>query len=135
EDIFFRIMMDKIEPFLGHERPTILYDYPTCLGALARRKPTDEGVCERFEAYICGVELCNAFSELTDPTEQRKRFETDSAAKQRIYGYTYPIDEDFMQALEFAMGEASGNALGVDRLVMLITGSDDIRDTCWAPVR
>ena len=135
EDIFFRIMMDKIEPFLGHERPTILYDYPTCLGALARRKPTDEGVCERFEAYICGVELCNAFSELTDPTEQRKRFETDSAAKQRIYGYTYPIDEDFMQALEFGMGEASGNALGVDRLVMLITGSDDIRDTCWAPVR
>ena len=59
-------MMERIEPFLGHKVPTILYDYPTCLGALARRKPTDEKVCERFEAYVCGVELCNAFSELTD---------------------------------------------------------------------
>ena len=135
EDIFFRVMMDKIEPFLGHNRPTILYDYPTCLGALARKKPTDERVCERFEAYICGVELCNAFSELTDATEQRRRFEQDSAMKQKIYGYTYPIDEDFLQALEYGMGEAAGNALGVDRLIMLICGTNDIRDTCWAPVR
>lgn len=134
EDIFFRIMMEKIEPYLGHGRPTILYDYPTCLGALARRKPTDERLCERFEAYICGVELCNAFSELTDPSEQRKRFESDSNAKMRLYGYTYPIDEDFMQALEFGMPQASGNALGVDRLIMLITGAEDIQDTTWAPV-
>jgi len=134
EDIFFRIMMEKIEHKLGHDRPTILYDYPTCLGALARRKPTDERVCERFEAYICGVELCNAFSELTDVTEQRQRFEADSKTKKQLYGYTYPIDEDFMNALDFGMGQASGNALGVDRLIMLITGADDIRDTCWVPV-
>lgn len=133
EDIFFRIMMDKIEPFLGHNVPTVLYDYPTCLGALARRKPSDERVCERFEAYICGVELCNAFSELTDPVEQRRRFEADSATKKQLYGYTYPIDEDFMDALNFGMGQASGNAMGVDRLVMLITGANDIRDTCWIP--
>ncbi len=133
EDIFFRIMMEKIEPNLGHGIPTILYDYPTCLGALARRKPSDERVCERFEAYICGVELCNAFSELADVAEQRRRFEADSNMKQQLYGYTYPIDEDFMDALSFGMGQASGNALGVDRLVMLITGADDIRDTCWIP--
>jgi lysyl-tRNA synthetase class 2 len=133
EDIFFRIMMEKIEPNLGHNVPTILYDYPTCLGALARPKPTDARVCERFEAYICGVELCNAFSELTDVVEQRRRFETDSAMKEMLYGYTYPIDEDFMDALNFGMSEASGNALGVDRLIMLITGADDIRDTCWVP--
>ena len=133
EDIFFRIMMEKIEPFLGHNVPTILCDYPTCLGALARRKPSDPRVCERFEAYICGVELCNAFSELTDVTEQRLRFEHDSAMKKQLYGYTYPIDEDFMDALAYGMSEASGNALGVDRLIMLITGADDIRDTCWIP--
>lgn len=134
EDIFFRVMMDKIEPYLGHNVPTILYDYPTCLGALARIKPSDTRVCERFEAYICGVEVCNAFSELTDVDEQRRRFEADSQMKQKLYGYTYPIDEDFMQALAFGMGDASGNALGVDRLIMLITGAEDIKDTCWAPV-
>ena len=134
EDIFFRIMMEKIENKLGHHVPTILYDYPTCLGALARQKPNDESVCERFEAYICGVELCNAFSELTDVAEQRRRFEADSRMKKQLYGYTYSIDEDFMEALEFGMEQASGNALGVDRLIMLITGADDIRDTCWVPV-
>ena len=105
----------------------------TCLGALARRKPSNPKVCERFEAYICSVELCNAFSELTDVSEQRRRFETDSRIKKELYGYTYPIDEDFMEALEFGMPESSGNALGVDRLIMLITGANDIRDTCWIP--
>ena len=134
EDIFFRIMMEKIEPFLGHKVPTILYDYPTCLGALARRKPTDEKVCERFEAYICGVELCNAFSELTDAVEQRRRFETDQKTKQDLYGYTYPIDEDFMDALKYGMPETSGNALGVDRLIMLISGTNDIQNTSFVPV-
>ena len=134
EDIFFRIMMEKIEPFLGHNVPTILYDYPTCLGALARRKLNNERVCERFEAYICGVELCNAFSELTDAVEQRRRFETDQKTKQRLYGYTYPIDEDFMDALSFGMPDASGNALGVDRLIMLICGTNDIENTCFVPV-
>ena len=134
EDIFFRIMMEKIEPFLGHKVPTILYDYPTCLGALARRKPTDEKVCERFEAYICGVELCNAFSELTDVVEQRRRFETDQKTKQDLYGYTYPIDEDFMDALKYGMPETSGNALGIDRLIMLISGTNDIQNTCFVPV-
>ena len=134
EDIFFRIMMEKIEPSLGHKVPTILYDYPTCLGAMARRKPTDEKVCERFEAYICGVELCNAFSELTDVVEQRRRFETDQKTKQDLYGYTYPIDEDFMDALKYGMPETSGNALGIDRLIMLISGTNDIQNTCFVPV-
>ena len=103
-------------------------------GVLARRKPTDEKVCERFEAYVCGVELCNAFSELTDAVEQRHRFETDQRAKQSLYGYTYPIDEDFLEALSYGMPAASGNALGVDRLIMLICGTNDIQNTCFVPV-
>ena len=132
EDIFFRIMLDKIEPFLGQGQGTILYDYPTCLGALARKKPTDERFAERFEAYVCGVELCNAFSELTDPAEQEARFKYDQQMKQKIYGETYPIDEDFLDALKEGMPACSGNALGVDRLVMLLTGAGKIDDILWA---
>lgn len=133
EDIFFRIMLDKIEPFLGDGVPTILYDYPTCLGALARRKPTDERFVERFEVYACGVELCNAFSELTDATEQKTRFLHDQKMKLDLYGQTYPIDEDFLNALAYGMPNCSGNALGVDRLVMLISGASNIHDCVWIP--
>ena len=135
EDIFFRIMMEKIENKLGHNVPTILYDYPTCLGALARQKPTDNRVCERFEAYVCGVELCNAFSELTDSKEHRERFNFNYAERKRLYGWEDPMDEDFLQALEYGMPDASGNALGVDRLIMLISGADKLSDTVWVPVK
>ncbi len=133
EDIFFRIMLNCIEDKLGDGVPVILYDYPTCLGALARKKPTDSRVVERFEAYICGVELCNAFSELTDVTEQRQRFEYDMAMKEKLYGERYPLDEDFLEALSY-MPDCAGNAVGVDRLVMLITGAESIEDVLWAPV-
>ena len=133
EDIFFRIMLNHIEDKLGDEHPTILYEYPTCLGALARPKPDNPRVVERFEAYVCGLELCNAFSELTDPVEQRRRFTADMAMKELLYGERYPIDEDFMAALSYGMPACAGNAIGVDRLIMLLTGATDIADVQWAP--
>lgn len=132
EDIFFRIMLNKIEDNLGDDVPVILCEYPTCLGALARQKPENPAVVERFEAYVCGIELCNAFSELTDVAEQRRRFEADMAMKEKLYGERYPLDEDFMAALSFGMPPASGNALGVDRLIMLLSGAADIKDVQWA---
>lgn len=133
EDIFFRIMLNKIEDKLGDGVPTILCEYPTCLGALARQKPKHPEVVERFEAYVCGIELCNAFSELTDVSEQRARFVYDMDMKEKLYGERYPIDEDFLNALAI-MPPASGNAIGVDRLVMLVSGAEEIADVLWAPV-
>ena len=135
EDIFFRIMLNKVEYKLGDDVPTILCEYPTQLGALARTKPTDPKVCERFEVYACGVELCNAFSELTDAKEQRERFVANYAERKRLYGWDNPMDEDFLHALEYGMPDASGNALGVDRLIMLITGAEKLADTQWVPCK
>ncbi len=90
-------------------------------------------VAERFELYACGVELANGFGELTNATEQRRRFELEMAEKARVYGERYPIDEDFLDALSI-MPEASGIALGFDRLVMLATGASRIDQVLWAPV-
>jgi lysyl-tRNA synthetase class 2 len=101
--------------------------------ALARPKASDPRVAERFELYACGVELANCFGELTDPAEQRRRFEAEMAEKARVYGERYPIDEDFLAALA-TMPEASGGALGLDRLVMLATGASRIEQVLWAPV-
>lgn len=132
-DIFSRILSEKIEPNLGVGKPTILDRYPVSEAALARPCPDNGGFAERFELYVCGVELANAFGELTDAGEQRRRFEADMAEKERIYGERYPIDEDFLAALDF-MPEASGVALGFDRLVMLATGAARIDDVIWVPV-
>ena len=132
-DIFSRILAERIEPNLGLRRATILYDYPASEAALARRKPSDPRLSERFELYVCGVELANAFGELTDPDEQRRRFEADMHEKMRIYGERYPIDQDFLQALA-AMPPASGIALGLDRLVMLATGAERIEQVIWTPL-
>ncbi|WP_375407810.1 EF-P lysine aminoacylase EpmA [uncultured Methylobacterium sp.] len=132
-DLFSRVLVARIEPHLGIGRPTILHEYPASEAALARRSPRDPRVAERFELYACGVELANAFGELTDPVEQRRRFETEMAEKTRIYGEAYPIDEDFIAALA-VMPEASGIALGLDRLVMLLAGAPRIEDVIWTPV-
>jgi lysyl-tRNA synthetase class 2 len=132
-DIFSRILSERIEPHLGQGRATILCEYPISEAALARPKPGDGRVAERFELYACGVELANAFGELTDPAEQRRRFEADMDEKARIYGERYPIDEDFLAALA-RMPQASGIALGFDRLVMLCTGARRIEDVLWTPV-
>lgn len=131
-DIFSKVLVEKIEPFLGLEAPTFLCEYPSCEAALARKSPHDARVAERFELYVCGVELANGFGELTDPIEQRARFEADMAAKLAIYGETYPIDEDLLAALAF-MPPASGVALGLDRLVMLATGARRIGEVLWTP--
>jgi len=135
EAVFFRIFLDRIEPVLGRGAPTILYDYPLSMAALARRSLGDPHLAERFEVYVCGLELANAFGELTDAAEQRRRFVADQAKKQALYGQTYPIDEDFLAALEHGLPECAGAALGFDRLVMLATAAEDIEDVLWAPVR
>jgi len=132
-DIFSRVLVDRIEPQIGNGRATLLYEYPIPEAALARPKPGAPKVAERFELYACGVELANAFGELTDPVVQRARFESDMAEKSRIYGETYPIDEDFLAALG-QMPQASGAALGFDRLVMLATGAEHIEQVLWTPV-
>lgn len=134
EDLFFRIFLNGIEPKLGIGAPTVLYDYPISMAALARAKPSDPRLCERFELYICGLELANAFGELTDAAEQRKRFAADQAKKRTLYGEAYPIDEDFLAALEFGLPPSAGIALGFDRLVMLASGAQHIEDVLWAPV-
>jgi len=134
ETLFFRIFLDRIEPHLGIGAPTILYDYPLALAALSRPKPDDPRLAERFELYVCGLELANAFSELTDAAEQRRRFAAEQARKQALYGETYPIDEDFLAALDHGLPECAGIALGFDRLVMLATGAEHIEDVLWAPV-
>lgn len=134
DDVFFRVMLDRIEPHLGHGVPTILYDYPVSMAALSRPSPADPRLAERFELYVCGIELANAFSELTDPAEQRRRFAADMDLKERLYGVRYPVDEDFLAALELGMPESAGIALGLDRLVMLATGAATIEEVLWSPV-
>jgi lysyl-tRNA synthetase class 2 len=132
-DVFSRVISERIEPNLGIGRATILDEYPVSEAALARPTAHDPRVAERFELYVCGVELANAFGELTDPAEQRRRFESEMAEKQRVHGERYPIDEDFLAALG-RMPPASGIALGFDRLVMLATGAPHIEQVLWTPV-
>ncbi len=131
-DVFSRILVERIEPQLGQGRPTLLCEYPTVEAALARRCAHDPRVAERFELYACGVELANAFGELTDPVEQRRRFEAEMAEKARVYGERYPIDEELLAALSI-MPAASGAALGFDRLVMLATGARRVVQVLWTP--
>lgn len=131
-DLFSRILAAHIEPHLGIGRPTLLTDYPAAEAALARRKPADPRVAERFELYCCGVELANGFGELTDPVEQRRRFVAEMDVKEARYGERYPLDEDFLAALAH-MPPASGVALGFDRLVMLASGARRIEDVLWTP--
>ena len=132
-DIFSRVLVARIEPNLGNGRATLLAEYPAHLAALARPKASDPRVAERFELYACGVELANAFGELTDAALQRRRLEAEMAEKQRIYAERYPIDEDFLAALAH-MPPACGAALGFDRLAMLATGASRIEQVIWTPV-
>jgi len=135
DDVFFRIMFDRIEHRLGMGRPTILCEYPIAMAALARAKPGDARVAERFELYVCGVELSNAFGELTDPDIQRARLQADMDAKERLYGVRWPVDPDFLAALDHGLPDCAGVALGFDRLVRLATGAAHIEDVLWVPVR
>jgi lysyl-tRNA synthetase class 2 len=131
-DVFSRVLVERIEPRLGIGRPMLLDLYPWPEAALAR-PAANSLLAQRFELYACGVELANGFGELTDPAEQRARFEASMREKERRYGERYPLDPDFLAALA-GMPPASGIALGLDRLVMLATGASRIEQVLWAPV-
>ena len=124
---FDDIIALEIEPHLGRQKPFFLYDYPSCCASLARRKPGNPDVAERFELYISGIEMCNAFSELNDPSEQRMRFEAEQKNRRASGKKNYPMPEQFLSSLSH-MPPATGNALGIDRLVMLLTDTPDIDD-------
>lgn len=125
QDRFDEIMVSAIEPHLGGEHPVFLYEYPAALGALARVKPDDPSLAERFELYIASLELANAFSELTDAEEQRRRFEEAARARSRNNRLVYPMPERFLTALS-RMPPSAGIALGVDRLAMIFADQSEI---------
>jgi lysyl-tRNA synthetase class 2 len=131
-DIFSKVLVAHVEPKLGQGRITVLFEYPAPEAALARVKPSDRRVAQRFEIYACGVELANGFAELTDAAEQRDRFTQAMDEKERRYGERYPLDEEFLAAVA-QMPPSSGVALGFDRLVMLATGATRIDQVVWTP--
>lgn len=124
-DCFDEVMVERIEPRLGIGRPTFIHDYPACRGALARLKPDDPTVAERFELYIAELEIANAFTELTDPAEQRERFQAEREYRRGMGSRDYPLPEKFLEELS-AMPPSAGIALGVDRLVMALLGVETI---------
>jgi elongation factor P--(R)-beta-lysine ligase len=131
EDLFFRLLLERIEPQLGRAQPTFLTHWPAAQAALARRDPADPRVAERFELFICGIELANAFVELTDAGEQRARFEADRARRHAMTGPDWPLDADFLAALSFGMPPSAGIALGFDRLAMIASGASRIDQVLW----
>ncbi len=133
EQGYHQIFLNEIEPRLGRPKPTILHDYPASMAALARRKADDPRYAERFEFFIAGIELGNAFSELTDADEQLARLEAERAERAALGKTIYDIDADFIHALRVGMPPSAGIAVGVDRLVMLFAGVDAIQDTLWFP--
>jgi lysyl-tRNA synthetase class 2 len=131
EDLFFRLLLERVEPRLGRSHPTFLTHWPAAQAALARRDPADPRVAERFELFVCGIELANAFVELTDANEQRTRFQTDRARRHAATGPDWPLDEDFLAALSFGMPPSAGIALGFDRLAMIASGASRIDQVQW----
>lgn len=131
EDLFFRLLLERIEPRIGRSHPTFLTHWPAAQAALARRDPADPRVAERFELFVCGIELANAFIELTDPVEQRARFMEDRARRHAIGGEDWPLDEDFLAALAHGMPQSAGIALGFDRLAMIAAGAGRIGQVLW----
>lgn len=127
QDRFDQLTAFDIEPNLGLNKPLFLYDYPAAAASLARLKPENRSIAERFELYISGLELCNAFSELTDPLAQKTRFENEQKNRSKFGLQAYPLPEKFLDSLQF-MPEGSGIALGIDRLVMLFANTDNIDD-------
>jgi len=140
EDLFFKIFLNEIEPKLGLEKPVMIYDYPEQMTSLSRLSSADPRYAERFELYIAGVELANAYGELTDAVEQKRRLEADREKRQQLGKETWPVDPDFIDAIK-QIGEAglarqseataAGIALGIDRMVMLFTGANDIDEVIF----
>ena len=133
EERFYRVMVEQVEPALAEFGALFLTEYPAQMASLARKKPTDPQVAERFEAYVAGVELCNGFGELTDANEQRTRLLADQAERARRGLPVYPLDERFLRALDEGMPPSAGNALGLDRLVMLALGAEHIEHVIAIP--
>ena len=126
--------MNEIEPHLGKNKPTILYDYPASQAALSKKKQSDPRFAERFEFFLGGIELGNAFSELTDAHEQEARMLEDLKYRKELGKVEYKMDTDFIEALKLGMPKTGGIAVGVDRLVMLFSDSVSIKDTLLFPV-
>jgi elongation factor P--(R)-beta-lysine ligase len=133
EDLFFRLLLERVEPQLGRAHPTFLTHWPAAQAALARRDPADPRVAERFELFVCGIELANAFVELTDAAEQRARFLADRARRHAMHGADWEMDEDLLAALEHGMPDSAGIALGFDRLAMIASGAERIDQVLWLP--
>ena len=131
EDLFFRLLLERVEPNIGRDRPCFLTHWPVAQAALAVRDPANPRVALRFELFLCGMELANAFEELTDAQEQRERFMADRARRHALYGQDWPLDEDFLAALAHGMPPACGIALGFDRLAMIASGADRIDQVMW----
>jgi lysyl-tRNA synthetase class 2 len=134
EHRYFELLVGKVEPALARlDRPVFLVDYPISEAAHARSKPEEPRYAERFELYAGGVELCNGYGELTDPNEQRRRFEQERRLRRSGRRTVYPLNERFLSALEEGMPPCSGNALGLDRLVLLALGVGSIQDVMAMP--
>jgi lysyl-tRNA synthetase class 2 len=134
EDVFFKIFLNEIEPHLGKETPIFVYDYPAQMTSLSRLCENDPRYAERFELYIGGLELANAFGELTDANEQKKRLENDKELRSKLGKATWPVDADFIAALQSGISPAGGIALGVDRMVLLFTGARDLNEVIFGSI-
>jgi len=134
DDILYKIFLNDIEPNLGFEKPIFVYDYPASQGALAKKKESEPFWVERFELYIKGQELCNAFSELLDVSEQRARFTDALQTREKMGKTVFGIDEEFLKSLESIRHPLAGNALGVDRLMMVLFGKEKIEEVLLFPV-
>ncbi|MEK7543702.1 MAG: EF-P lysine aminoacylase EpmA [Patescibacteria group bacterium] len=133
EQLYNQILLNEIEPYLGQGRPTILYDFPSSMAALSKKKTSDPRFAERFEFYIAGLELGDCYSELTDWKEQEVRFERELSELRRLGKTVYDYDHDFIEALKVGLPDCSGIAVGVDRLIMLLSDVTDIADTLFFP--
>ncbi len=134
DDIFFKIFLNHIEPHLGKEKPIFVYDYPSTQAALAKKSSKNPFFAERFELYIAGIELCNAFSELTDANEQRERLLEEQKLRKKLGKTVFPIDEEFLASLESIHYESAGIALGLDRLFMVLLDKKSIEEVLLFPL-
>ncbi len=135
EDIFYKIFLNEIELNLGNDNPIFVYDYPAQMSSLSRLCEYDNRYAERFELYIGGLELANAYGELTDSVEQEKRLVEDMEKRKQLNKPVWPVDPDFIEALKSGMAPAGGIALGVDRMVLLFTGAKDLNEVIFSSVK
>lgn len=133
EELFHQIYLNEVEPHFGRGKPTIIYDFPSQMAALAKKKDTDPRFAERFEVYIAGLELGDCYSELTDWQEQEERFKAETEERKRIEKTAYPYDVDFIEALKMGLPRCAGLAMGIDRVVMLFADTDKIQNVLFFP--